>query len=67
MVQVKSMEKYDNGDSRLLGQIAVASFANPAGLEAIGNSMFAATQNSGLFDGIDRTLPKVAVVYQLEF
>lgn len=44
--------KYDNGDSRLLGQIAVASFSNPAGLEAIGNSMFAATQNSGEFDGI---------------
>ncbi|HWT76303.1 MAG TPA: flagellar hook protein FlgE [Mobilitalea sp.] len=44
--------KYDNGDSRLLGQIAVASFANPAGLEAVGNSMFAATQNSGEFDGI---------------
>ena len=44
--------KYDNGDSKLLGQIAVASFANPAGLEAIGNSMFAATQNSGDFDGI---------------
>ncbi len=44
--------KYDNGDSRLLGQIAVASFSNPAGLEAVGNSMFAATQNSGGFDGI---------------
>lgn len=44
--------RYDNGDSRLLGQIAVASFANPAGLEAVGNSMFAATQNSGDFDGI---------------
>lgn len=44
--------KYDNGDSRLLGQIAVATFSNPAGLEAIGNSMFAATQNSGDFDGI---------------
>ena len=44
--------KYDNGDSKLLGQIAVPSFANPAGLEAIGNSMFAATQNSGDFDGI---------------
>lgn len=44
--------KYDNGDSRLLGQIAVASFSNPAGLEAVGNSMFAATQNSGEFDGI---------------
>ena len=44
--------RYDNGDSRLLGQIAVAKFANPAGLEAIGNSMFAETQNSGEFDGI---------------
>lgn len=44
--------RYDNGDSRLLGQIAVATFANPAGLEAVGNSMFAATQNSGDFDGI---------------
>lgn len=44
--------RYDNGDSRLLGQIAVASFSNPAGLEAVGNSMFAATQNSGDFDGI---------------
>ncbi len=44
--------KYDNGDSRLLGQIVVATFSNPAGLEAVGNSMFAATQNSGDFDGI---------------
>lgn len=44
--------KYDNGDSKLLGQIAVATFSNPAGLEAIGGSMFAATQNSGGFDGI---------------
>lgn len=44
--------KYDNGDSILLGQIAVARFSNPAGLEAVGNNMFAATQNSGEFDGI---------------
>lgn len=44
--------KYDNGDSRLLGQIAVATFANPAGLEAVGNNMFKATKNSGDFDGI---------------
>lgn len=44
--------KYDNGDSRLLGQVAVATFSNPSGLEAVGNSMFAATQNSGDFDGI---------------
>lgn len=43
---------YDNGDSKLLGQIVVATFANPAGLESIGNNMYAATQNSGDFDGI---------------
>jgi flagellar hook protein FlgE len=43
---------YDNGDNRLLGQVVVASFANSAGLEAIGNNMFAATPNSGEFNGI---------------
>lgn len=43
---------YDNGDTRLLGQIAVASFSNPAGLEAVGGNLFAETQNSGKFDGI---------------
>ncbi len=48
----KIFGSYTNGDSKLLGQIAVANFANPAGLEAVGNSMFAATQNSGEFDGI---------------
>ncbi len=48
----KIFGQYDNGDKNLLGQIAVASFSNPAGLEAIGNSMYAATKNSGDFDGI---------------
>lgn len=43
---------YDNGTEKLLGQIAVTSFANPSGLESVGNSMFAQTQNSGEFDGI---------------
>ena len=43
---------YDNGDNKLLGQIAVASFANPAGLEAVGNSLFQQTMNSGEFDGV---------------
>lgn len=43
---------YDNGTKKLLGQLAVASFANPSGLEAVGNSMFAETQNSGEFDGV---------------
>ena len=47
---------YDNGDKKVLGQIAVATFANPAGLEAVGNSMFAATMNSGDFDGVGKDI-----------
>ncbi|MBP5330706.1 MAG: flagellar hook protein FlgE [Lachnospiraceae bacterium] len=43
---------YDNGDTKLLCQIAVASFANPAGLEAVGNNLFQTTMNSGEFNGI---------------
>ena len=43
---------YSNGESKLLGQIAVANFANPMGLEAVGDSMYRTTQNSGDFDGI---------------
>ena len=45
---------YDNGTTKLLGQIAVASFANAAGLESVGNSMFKTTQNSGDFDGVGK-------------
>lgn len=44
--------RYDNGDTKLLGQIATATFANAAGLEAVGGNMFAETRNSGSFDGI---------------
>lgn len=47
---------YDNGTTRLLGQIAVTTFANATGLEAVGNSMFAETQNSGSFDGIGKDI-----------
>ncbi len=47
---------YDNGDQILLGQIVVAKFANPAGLESIGNNMYAVTQNSGEFDGIGKDI-----------
>ena len=43
---------YDNGMSRLLAQIAVATFANPSGLEKKGDNLYAATMNSGAFDGI---------------
>ncbi len=47
---------YDNGTSRLLGQIVVATFSNPSGLEAVGGSLFATTQNSGEFDGIGESI-----------
>ncbi len=43
---------YDNGMSRLLGQIATASFANASGLEKQGDNLYSSTQNSGDFDGI---------------
>ena len=50
---------YSNGDKKLLGQIAVATFANPSGLESVGNSMYAATLNSGDFDGIGIDISEV--------
>jgi flagellar hook protein FlgE len=43
---------YDNGQSRLMGQIAVANFANASGLAKEGDNLYSATQNSGDFDGI---------------
>lgn len=43
---------YDNGQRRLLGQIAVANFANPSGLAKEGDNLYSATMNSGDFDGI---------------
>ena len=43
---------YDNGMSKLLGQIAVAEFANASGLAKEGDNLYRATQNSGDFDGI---------------
>lgn len=43
---------YSNGDTKILGQIAVATFPNPAGLSKEGDNYYAATLNSGLFDGI---------------
>ena len=43
---------YTNGETKLMGQIAVANFDNPMGLEAIGDSLYTTTQNSGTFDGI---------------
>jgi flagellar hook protein FlgE len=38
---------YSNGNTVLLGQIAVAQFANASGLEKAGNNLYTATLNSG--------------------
>lgn len=43
---------YDNGNTVLLCQIAVAQFANASGLEKIGDNCYQSTLNSGEFDGI---------------
>lgn len=48
----KIIGSYTNGTSKYLGQLALAEFSNPSGLEAIGGNLFAETKNSGEFDGI---------------
>lgn len=48
----KILGKYSNGQTKLLGQIVIARFANPAGLQKIGGNLFETTSNSGDFDGI---------------
>ncbi|MBR6307628.1 MAG: flagellar hook-basal body complex protein [Lachnospiraceae bacterium] len=42
---------YDNGVTRLLGQIGVAEFPNPEGLEKQGDNLYIASLNSGEFNG----------------
>jgi flagellar hook protein FlgE len=39
---------FDNGTQRTLGQIELARFANPAGLDQRGQNLYAASTNSGL-------------------
>ncbi|ACL22133.1 protein of unknown function DUF1078 domain protein [Desulfitobacterium hafniense DCB-2] len=44
---------YSNGKgsaSRRIGQLAIANFANDAGLQNVGNNFYAATNNSGIAD-----------------
>ncbi len=43
---------YDNGQTKLLGQIATAAFANNSGLAKEGDNLYSSTMNSGEFDGI---------------
>ncbi len=47
---------YDNGQTKLLGQIAVASFANASGLSKQGDNLYSATANSGEFDGVGQDI-----------
>ncbi len=39
---------YSNGTNRLIGQVAMASFTNPGGLEKAGENTFVVSNNSGL-------------------
>ena len=39
---------FSNGRNRVIGQIAMAAFSNPSGLEKVGGSFFRPTPNSGL-------------------
>jgi len=41
------MGRYTNGQSALLGQVVLANFANPNGLQPIGNNMWAESAASG--------------------
>lgn len=43
---------YTNGDIRNIAQVVLANFDNPTGLEKVGDNLYAATSNSGEFDGV---------------
>ncbi len=43
---------YTNGEMRAIAQVPLAQFDNPAGLEKVGDNLYAKTNNSGEFDGI---------------
>ena len=51
---------YDNGNTELLGQIAVTEFANASGLEKVGENLYQTTLNSGEFDGIGRDISSIS-------
>lgn len=51
---------YTNGDTMTLGQVAVATFSNPSGLEKVGENLYRATLNSGMFDGVGSDVTAVS-------
>jgi len=46
------MARYTNGEMRAIGQVPLAFFDNPEGLERLGDNLWITTANSGLFDGV---------------
>ena len=52
----------------MLGQIVVAKFNNPAGLEKVGENLFTTTLNSGEFDGVgeDITASSYIICYRFK-
>jgi flagellar hook protein FlgE len=44
----KLVGRYSNGKANVLGQVALVDFANPNGLQAIGNNAFIGTSDSGV-------------------
>lgn len=52
----KVVASYSNGDTKVLGQIVVANFSNAAGLEKVGENLYAETLNSGSFNGIGQDI-----------
>jgi len=43
--------RFTNGRQRILGQIPLAFFSNPEGLDRVGNNLWRESANSGRFDG----------------
>lgn len=54
---------FEGGVRRIIGQIALASFTNPAGLQNVGNSLYRETENSGEgIPGSPQTLGRGTIV-----
>ncbi len=55
----KVLARYTNGKTKLLGQVIVTTFKNPAGLQKVGGNLFDVTTNSGDFDGIGKDITAI--------
>ncbi len=55
---------YSNGKTKILAQIPLANFKNPAGLEKYGNNLYKETGNSSEFDGIGQEASSLGATLQ---